>query len=200
MVPTDAANCAMMSGRTRLEEVWQWHSQSMTWRRTSRRTPPKGRIRFHQWLALPPGGSCSASQGLRPGLHSNPRVHGAHQTRVRQARRQDHRDLGPPGRRGKWANDIKETQGFAPNFPMIGSNPILTISKAWGMLPAAASGDASSAPRPTDGAQRVRDRTRQEDQARVGLSDLRRVATSTRRSAPTICSSLPSTRSKPSRT
>ena len=43
---------------------------------------------------------------------------------------------------GKWANDIKETQGFAPNFPMIG-DPDLSISKAWGMLPAAASGDAS---------------------------------------------------------
>ena len=42
----------------------------------------------------------------------------------------------------KWANDIKETQGFAPNYPMIG-DPDLSIAKAWGMLPAAASGDAS---------------------------------------------------------
>jgi len=42
----------------------------------------------------------------------------------------------------KWANDIKETQGFAPNYPMIG-DPDLSVAKAWGMLPAAASGDAS---------------------------------------------------------
>jgi alkyl hydroperoxide reductase subunit AhpC len=42
----------------------------------------------------------------------------------------------------KWAEDIKETQGYAPNFPMIGDTD-LSISKAWGMLPAAASGDPS---------------------------------------------------------
>jgi len=43
----------------------------------------------------------------------------------------------------KWALDIKETQGFAPNYPMIG-DPDLRISKLYGMLPAAASGDASA--------------------------------------------------------
>jgi alkyl hydroperoxide reductase subunit AhpC len=42
----------------------------------------------------------------------------------------------------KWAADIKETQGFAPNFPMIG-DPDLKVSKLYGMLPAAASGDAA---------------------------------------------------------
>ena len=42
----------------------------------------------------------------------------------------------------KWANDIKETQGFVPNYPMIG-DPTLEIAKAWGMLPASTSGDAS---------------------------------------------------------
>jgi thioredoxin-dependent peroxiredoxin len=40
----------------------------------------------------------------------------------------------------KWALDIKETQGFEPNYPMIG-DPDLAISKAYGMLPAAASAD-----------------------------------------------------------
>jgi alkyl hydroperoxide reductase subunit AhpC len=35
----------------------------------------------------------------------------------------------------KWAADIAETQGFAPDFPLIG-DPDLSISKAWGMLPA----------------------------------------------------------------
>jgi len=41
----------------------------------------------------------------------------------------------------RWANDIKETQGFAPNYPMIG-DPDLKIAKLYGMLPASASGDA----------------------------------------------------------
>jgi alkyl hydroperoxide reductase subunit AhpC len=42
----------------------------------------------------------------------------------------------------KWAADIKETQGFAPNYPMIGDTD-LRIAKLWGMLPASANGDAS---------------------------------------------------------
>jgi thioredoxin-dependent peroxiredoxin len=39
----------------------------------------------------------------------------------------------------KWASDIKETQGFAPNYPMIG-DPELNISKLYGMLPASTGG------------------------------------------------------------
>jgi len=42
----------------------------------------------------------------------------------------------------KWADDIKETQGLAPNYPMIGDTD-LSISKLYGMLPATASGDPS---------------------------------------------------------
>jgi alkyl hydroperoxide reductase subunit AhpC len=42
----------------------------------------------------------------------------------------------------RWANDIKETQGTAPNYPIIGDTD-LAIAKAWGMLPADASGDVS---------------------------------------------------------
>ena len=34
----------------------------------------------------------------------------------------------------KWANDIKETQGHAPNYPVIGDTD-LSISKMYGMLP-----------------------------------------------------------------
>jgi alkyl hydroperoxide reductase subunit AhpC len=37
----------------------------------------------------------------------------------------------------KWAEDIRETQGQAPNYPMIG-DPTLAISKLYGMLPASA--------------------------------------------------------------
>jgi alkyl hydroperoxide reductase subunit AhpC len=42
----------------------------------------------------------------------------------------------------KWASDIKETQGTAPNYPIIGDSD-LNIAKLYGMLPASASGDAS---------------------------------------------------------
>ena len=40
----------------------------------------------------------------------------------------------------KWTEDIKETQGVAPNYPMIG-DPDLKVSKLYGMLPAAASAE-----------------------------------------------------------
>jgi alkyl hydroperoxide reductase subunit AhpC len=42
----------------------------------------------------------------------------------------------------RWANDIKETQGAAPNYPIIG-DPDLRIAKLYNMLPASSSGDAS---------------------------------------------------------
>ena len=51
--------------------------------------------------------------------------------------------VDPVDKHSKWASDIQETQGHAPNYPMIG-DPDLSIAKAWGMLPASTSGDASS--------------------------------------------------------
>ncbi|MBN8996802.1 MAG: peroxiredoxin [Rhizobiales bacterium] len=45
--------------------------------------------------------------------------------------------VDPVDRHSGWAKDIEETQGHAPNYPMIG-DPDLTISKAYEMLPAAA--------------------------------------------------------------
>ena len=50
--------------------------------------------------------------------------------------------VDPVDQHAKWADDIEDTQGFAPNYPMIG-DPDLRISKAWAMLPAAANGDAA---------------------------------------------------------
>lgn len=45
--------------------------------------------------------------------------------------------VDPIDRHAKWADDIRETQGTAPNYPMIG-DPSLAISKLYGMLPAEA--------------------------------------------------------------
>jgi alkyl hydroperoxide reductase subunit AhpC len=49
--------------------------------------------------------------------------------------------VDPVDAHAKWAADIKETQGYAPNYPMIG-DPDLKVAKAWGMLPAELSGGA----------------------------------------------------------
>jgi alkyl hydroperoxide reductase subunit AhpC len=48
----------------------------------------------------------------------------------------------------RWSNNIKETQGYAPNYPIMG-DPDLTISKAYGMLPASA-GSNSQGRTPAD--------------------------------------------------
>jgi len=42
----------------------------------------------------------------------------------------------------KWSKDIEETQGAAPNYPMIG-DPNLAVAKLYDMLPAETSGAAS---------------------------------------------------------
>jgi len=42
----------------------------------------------------------------------------------------------------RWANDIKETQGTAPNYPIIGDADF-NVSKLYGMLPATITGDPS---------------------------------------------------------
>jgi alkyl hydroperoxide reductase subunit AhpC len=39
-----------------------------------------------------------------------------------------------------WAADIKETQGYAPNYPIIGDSDY-NVAKLYGMLPASVSGD-----------------------------------------------------------
>jgi alkyl hydroperoxide reductase subunit AhpC len=43
--------------------------------------------------------------------------------------------VDPVDKHQQWAQDIKETQGHAPNYPMIGDTD-LSISKAYDMLPA----------------------------------------------------------------
>ena len=103
----------------------------------------EGRIRFHDWI----GDSwavlfshpkdftpvCTTELGAMAKLKSefdkrNTKIIGL--------------SVDPVENHAKWAKDIEETQGAAPNYPMIGDTD-LSISKAWGMLPAAVGGDAS---------------------------------------------------------
>ncbi len=48
--------------------------------------------------------------------------------------------VDPVDRHGEWAKDIEETQGHAPNYPII-SDADFNVSKLYGMLPASTSGD-----------------------------------------------------------
>jgi alkyl hydroperoxide reductase subunit AhpC len=49
--------------------------------------------------------------------------------------------VDPIDRHTDWAKDIEETQGHAPNYPII-SDADFNVSKQYGMLPASTSGDA----------------------------------------------------------
>jgi len=48
--------------------------------------------------------------------------------------------VDPVESHARWSDDIKETQGHAPNYPMIGDADF-NVSKLYGMLPASTSGD-----------------------------------------------------------
>jgi alkyl hydroperoxide reductase subunit AhpC len=48
--------------------------------------------------------------------------------------------VDPVSNHAKWADDIEETQGHAPNFPLIGDGDFV-VSKLYGMLPADTAGD-----------------------------------------------------------
>jgi alkyl hydroperoxide reductase subunit AhpC len=48
--------------------------------------------------------------------------------------------VDPVDKHSSWSADIKETQGTAPNYPMIGDSDF-NVSKLYQMLPASASGD-----------------------------------------------------------
>ena len=100
----------------------------------------EGRIRFHEWI----GDSwavlfshpkdftpvCTTELGymarLKPEFDKrNVKVIGL--------------SVDPVDSHARWSNDIEETQGYAPNYPMIGDTD-LTISKLYGMLAASVTG------------------------------------------------------------
>jgi thioredoxin-dependent peroxiredoxin len=51
--------------------------------------------------------------------------------------------VDPVDRHGDWARDIEETQGYAPNYPIIGDSDF-NVSTLYGMLPAGTEGDPLS--------------------------------------------------------
>lgn len=51
--------------------------------------------------------------------------------------------VDPTDRHKQWSEDIRETQGAAPNYPLIGDTD-LKVSKLYNMLPANTNGDATA--------------------------------------------------------
>jgi alkyl hydroperoxide reductase subunit AhpC len=103
----------------------------------------EGKIRFHEWLGDSWGVLFSHPKDFTPICTTELG------TMARMKPQFDKRgvkiiglSVDPVENHSKWSKDIEETQGFAPNYPMIGDTD-LSIAKAWGMLPAAASGDVN---------------------------------------------------------
>ena len=95
-----------------------------------------GHIRFHEWLGNSWGVLFSHPKDFTPVCTTELGYMAKLQPEF------DKRDVkviglsvDPVDAHSKWALDIKETQGYAPNYPMIG-DPDLKVAKAWGMLPA----------------------------------------------------------------
>ena len=134
----------------------------------------QGTINFHEWIGDGWAILFFASQGFHARLHHRTRLHGGSASRNSQKRNCKIIGLSvdPVTSHGKWAADIEETQGHKVNYPMIG-DPELKVAKLYDMLPADA---GTPSRRPHGGEQRhrahrVRDRSRQEDQADAELSD-----------------------------
>jgi thioredoxin-dependent peroxiredoxin len=102
----------------------------------------EGRIRFHEWI----GDSWAV-------LFSHPKdftpvctTELGYMARIKpEFERRNVKIMGlsvdSTGDHAGWARDIEETQGSAPNYPIIGDADF-EVSKLYGMLPAETSGDA----------------------------------------------------------
>ena len=98
----------------------------------------QGRIRFHDWIGTSWCVLFSHPKDFTPVCTTEL----GYMARIKpEFDKRDVKIIGlsvdPVDRHGKWAEDIRETQGTAPNYPMIG-DPDLSVSKLYGMLPASA--------------------------------------------------------------
>ena len=108
----------------------------------------QGRIRFHDWIASSWCVLFSHPKDFTPVCTTEL----GYMAKIKpEFDKRDVKIIGlsvdPVGNHAKWADDIRETQGFAPNYPMIG-DPDLTISKLYGMLPASTRRAACAAAAP----------------------------------------------------
>jgi alkyl hydroperoxide reductase subunit AhpC len=101
----------------------------------------QGRIKFHEWLGDSWGVLFSHPKDFTPVCTTEL----GYMARIKpEFDKRGVKIIGlsvdPVDRHASWADDIKETQGFAPNYPMI-ADVDFKVSKLYGMLPAAVSGD-----------------------------------------------------------
>ena len=100
----------------------------------------QGEVRFHEWLGNSWGVLFSHPKDFTPvcttELGSVARLKPEFDKRNTKI---IGLSVDPVERHIKWSHDIEETQGSAPNYPMIGDTD-LKISKLYGMLPASTEG------------------------------------------------------------
>ena len=103
-----------------------------------------GHIRFHEWLGNSWGLLFSHPKDFTPVCTTEL---GAVARLKPEFDKRGVKTIGlsvdPVARHAEWAVDIKETQGHAPNFPMIGDTDF-NVSKLYDMLPASTSGDVNT--------------------------------------------------------
>jgi alkyl hydroperoxide reductase subunit AhpC len=100
----------------------------------------EGRMRFHEWLGHSWGVVFSHPKDFTPVCTTEL----GYLAKIKpEFDKRNTKIVGlsvdPVDNHTRWSHDIAETQGHAPNYPMIGDTE-LKIAKAWGMLPASVEG------------------------------------------------------------
>jgi alkyl hydroperoxide reductase subunit AhpC len=101
----------------------------------------EGKIRFHEWLGDSWGVLFSHPRDFTPVCTTEL----GYMAKIRpEFDRRDVKIIGlsadPMENHAKWVSDIEETQGYAPDYPII-ADADFKVSKLYGMLPADTSGD-----------------------------------------------------------
>lgn len=109
----------------------------------------EGRIKFHDWLGDSWGVLFSHPKDFTPVCTTEL----GYMARIKpEFDKRNVKIIGlsvdPADNHARWAKDIEETQGSAPNYPMIADSD-LNVSKLYGMLPEDA-GDTSEGRTPVD--------------------------------------------------
>jgi alkyl hydroperoxide reductase subunit AhpC len=109
----------------------------------------EGRIHFHEWLGNSWGILFSHPKNFTPVCTTELGTMAGLKT---EFDRRNVKILGlsvdPVDDHNRWANDIRDVTGFAPNYPLVG-DPQLKIAKLYEMLPASA-GETSQGRTPAD--------------------------------------------------
>ncbi len=104
----------------------------------------EGRLSFHEWLGDSWGVLFSHPRDFTPVCTTEL---GYMASIKPEFDKRDVKIIGlsvdPVDNHAKWAKDIEETQGTAPNYPMIGDSDF-NVAKLYGMLPADVEGDPTT--------------------------------------------------------